>query len=446
MTTNRTNRLPTTGRIAAAVTRFLQIEAAGGIVLLAAAIIAIAWANSPWSDSYHELLHKDLSLTINTFVLELTLHGAINDGLMAVFFFLVGIEIKRELVAGELRGIRAAALPVAAALGGMVAPALIYYVLEAGSPGEKGWGIPMATDIAFAVGFMSLLGSRVPKSLVVFLLAFAIADDLGAIIVIAVFYTEGLSFIPLILGVGGLAVILLLQRLRVRPIPVYIAAGILIWLAFYESGVHPTVAGVLLAFLTPMSTALTTNEFRSKTRALAAQVELEPQTVARQLDKLERDALSPLDRIEDRLHLWVAFGIMPLFALANAGVTINRSILDDSVGSSVAVSVALALVVGKPLGVILASWITSKIGLTKLPANCNWGHIVGVGVLGGIGFTVALFIADLSFDSPTILDAAKLGIIAGSTVAALLGLSILMLATRRLPATATTSEINSPRL
>lgn len=418
-------------RIAVVVTRFLQIEAASGFVLLAAAIVALVWANSLWSHSYHDLLDKHVSITLNTFTLDLSVHELINDGLMTVFFFLVGLEIKRELTTGELRGFRAAALPISAALGGMVAPALIYYTLQAGTPGEKGWGIPMATDIAFAVGFLSLLGSRIPRSLLVFLLAFAIADDLGAIVVIAVFYTETLNFMPLMLGGGGILGIFLMQRLGVRPVPVYILAGLLIWLAFYKSGVHPTVAGVLLGFLTPMSSRLSLQEFRDKTRALAAQVEMEPQVVARQFDKLERDSLSPLDRIEDRLHLWVAYGIMPLFALANAGVAISGDIFDDSVGSSIAVSVAVALLVGKPLGVVIASLITTKLGLTRLPSNCNWGHMIGIGVLGGVGFTVALFIATLSFDSPTALDAAKLGILVGSGIAALLGLSILALVTRK---------------
>ncbi len=431
----KANRFSPTDRIAVVVTRFLQIEAAGGFVLLAAAVFALVWANSTWSHSYHDLLDKNIGITLNTFTLDLSLHEVINDGLMTIFFFLVGLEIKRELTTGELRGFRAAALPIAAALGGMIAPALIYYTLQAGTPGEKGWGIPMATDIAFAVGFLSLLGSRVPKSLIVFLLAFAIADDLGAIAVIAIFYTKALNFLPLILGSCGLLGILVMQRMGIRSVPIYILAGLLIWLAFYKSGIHPTVAGVLLGFLTPMSAKLSLPEFRDKTRALAAQVELEPQIVARQLDQLERDSLSPLDRIEDRLHLWVAYGIMPLFALANAGVAISSGIFDDSVGSSVALSVAVALMVGKPVGIVAASWITTKIGLTRLPSNCNWGHMLGIGVLGGVGFTVALFIATLSFDSPSVLDAAKLGILAGSAAAALLGLSILALVTRKSPET-----------
>ena len=403
-------RFPPVERVAGVVIRFLQVEAIGGFVLLAAAVMAMLWANSPLSDSYHELLNKGASVSLGIFNLDLTLHQAINDGLMTVFFFLVGLEIKRELSAGELRGFRAASLPVAAALGGMVAPALIYYTLQAGTPGEKGWGIPMATDIAFAVGFLSLLGSRIPRSLVVFLLAFAIADDLGAIVVIAFFYTEQISFLPLLLGGCGFLGILLLQRVGVRPVPVYMLAGILIWFAFYKSGVHPTVAGVMLGFLTPMS---------AKHPALATGGEL------------ERDTASPLNRIEGLLHPWVAFGIMPLFALANAGVTITRGITEDSVGSSVAVSVAIALLAGKPLGIVLASWITSRVGLTQLPSNCNWGHMIGIGVLGGVGFTVALFVATLSFDSPTVLDAAKVGILAGSSAAALLGLTILVFVARK---------------
>ncbi|MSQ32495.1 MAG: Na+/H+ antiporter NhaA [Dehalococcoidia bacterium] len=392
----------TAERIAAVVTRFLRIEAASGFVLLGAVIVAMLWANSPWSDSYHKLL----AVTIKTIVIDLTLHELINDGLMAIFFFLVGLEIKRELVSGELKGIRAASLPVAAALGGMIAPALIYYGLQNGTPGEKGWGVPIATDIAFAVGFLSLLGSRVPRSLLVFLLAFAIADDLGAIVVIAVFYTDHLSFVPLILGGCGLIGILLLQRAGVRAAPVYVVIGLLIWLAFYKSGIHPTIAGVMLGFLTPTGAKVS-----------------QPAS--------DRNYLSALDRIEDRLHLWVAYGIMPLFAVANAGVAISSSIFDDSVGSSVALSVAVALVIGKPAGIVLASWITTKVGVTRLPSNCNWGHMLGIGVLGGVGFTLALFIATLSFDSPTLLDAAKLGILIGSSAAALFGLGILALVTRK---------------
>ncbi len=381
------------------VNRFLRIESASGIVLLAAAVAALVWANSAWSDSYHELLDE----RINSPLLDLTIHEVINDGLMAIFFFLVGLEIKREFVAGELRGFKAAALPIAAAVGGMAVPALIYYVLESGTPGERGWGIPMATDIAFAVGVLSLLGSRVPKALSVFLLAFAIADDLGAIAVIAIFYTDDLNITALLLGCFGLFSVFLLQRAGIRTAPLYVLFGVMTWFAFYESGVHPTIAGVALAFLTPMP---------------------------------------GISRIEDRLHRLVAFGIMPLFALANAGVTFHSDILSDAVSSSVAMSVAIALLVGKPIGIVLASWVTSTLGYTRLPTNCSWGHMLGVGVLGGIGFTVALFIADLSFTSPEILDASKLGILGGSTAAAILGLLILTFVIRKSP----TGEISKPRL
>ncbi len=370
--------------------RFLHTESAGGLVLLACTLLALVLANSPLAADFDHFWHTPLHLTVGTFVLGDDLHFWINDGLMTIFFFVVGLEIKRELVVGELRDPRKAALPVLAALGGMIVPALIYLLIERVGPGHAGWGVPMATDIAFAVGFLALLGRRVPLGLRILLLSLAIADDLGAVLVIAVVYTERLSLLALGLGLVGFGAIYLCNRVGVRRLPVYAVLGGLVWLAFLESGVHPTVAGVLLGLMTP--------------------VRPRPGVV-----------VSPLERLETGLHPWVAFAIMPFFALANAGVAINLGSLENPVAQAV----ATGLVLGKPIGIVAFSWLAVRFGLARLPVGADWRMLVGVGCLGGIGFTMSLFIANLALRDK-LLDAGKVGTLAGSAISAVAGLSLLL--------------------
>jgi NhaA family Na+:H+ antiporter len=408
--------------------RFLQIEAASGIVLLLCAAIALALSNSDWAEGFAAFWKTPIGFQVNGFELRESLGHWINDGLMTVFFFVVGLEIKRELVAGELRDPKKAALPAMAALGGMVVPAAIYLLWQHGRPGERGWGIPMATDIAFVVGFLALLGSRVPGGLKVFLLSLAIVDDIGAVLVIAVFYTGNLSWFALALAATGFAVTYLFNRIGVRRVAIYVVLGACIWLAFLKAGVHPTVAGVLLGLLTPASAwvgdralldVLADTLQRVRGRGVAA-LHHQPDVFGR-LMTTARESVSPLERLEVGLHPWVAFGIMPVFALANAGVRLEPEALTHSV----AIAVAAGLILGKPLGIVLFSWAAVRLGLARLPDGVNWRVLCGGGCLAGIGFTMSLFIAGLALQSP-LLEAGKIGTLAGSTVSAILG-SLLLL-------------------
>lgn len=411
------------------IVQFLRVESASGIVLLVCTLTALGLANSPWSAAFHQFWQTRVALTIGAFELSKPLLLWINDGLMTIFFFVVGLEIKRELVMGELRDARKAALPVLAAVGGMVVPAGIYLGLQAGQPGEPGWGIPMATDIAFVVGFLALFGRRVPLGLKVMLLSLAIADDIGAVLVIAIFYSTKLSFGFLGLAATGFGLTLLLNRAGVRRVPVYVVVGAVIWLAFLKSGVHPTVAGVLLGLLTPASAWVgdraLLDVLRDTLRQLGSerdgQVEPHRKPLLEQVQATTREAVAPLEHLEMGLHPWVAFGIMPLFALANAGVSIRPEALSDPV----ALAVAAGLVVGKPTGILLLSWLGTTLGLARLPAGVNWRLLFGAGCLAGIGFTMSLFIAGLALDD-ALLDAGKIGTLLGSTVSAVLGCGLLL--------------------
>ena len=409
--------------------RFFHVEAAGGLVLLVCTLLALAMGNSPWAAEVASFWHMPIGITIGDTGIHMSLHHWINDGLMTVFFFLVGLEIKRELVHGELRNPRNAVLPAAAALGGMVVPAAIYLVLEHGKPGADGWAIPMATDIAFVVGFLALLGKRVPFSLKILLLTLAIIDDLGAVFVIAVAFTEKISLPMLELAAGGFGITLLCRWLGVRAITIYVFIGAGIWLAVLKSGVHPTVAGVLLGLLTPSRPWLAE---RSLLKVLGGtsdrlrqdhdgEQELEHyEEAARLLGDTARETISPLDRLETALHPWVAFVIMPVFALANAGVHLNLPALADPV----AIAVAVGLVLGKPLGIVGFSAVAVKLGLAKLPDGVGWKVMTGAGCLAGIGFTMSLFIGGLALDGE-LLEAGKIGTLAGSAVSAVLGCALL---------------------
>jgi len=423
----------TRDRFTRPIAQFVQTEASGGIVLLIAAAAALIWANSPWDQHYFDLLHAHISIDLNVFSIDETVGHAVNDGLMAIFFFVVGLEIKRELVHGELASPRKAALPVAAALGGMVVPALIYVAFNAGEPGAKGWGIPMATDIAFAMGVLALLGRRAPFSLKIFLLALAIVDDLGAIIVIALFYTESISIEAVIWAAAIAAVILGAARAGVRSVDVYVVLGVCFWAAVFKTGVHATIAGVLLAMMTPSRPYFSRETFESSAADLVASFRAAnarhdhdaAQQALGELEELSRETESPLDRLEHTLHPWVSYLIVPIFALANAGVVLSGDIIADSATSAVSLGVAVGLVVGKPIGVLLACFIMVRLKLAELPSNTDFPHMVGIGLLAGIGFTVSLFITGLAFDDARLVDEGKIGILAASFIAGIIGFTYL---------------------
>lgn len=411
--------------------RFLHIESASGVVLLICTVVALVLANSPWADGYDGFWQTRFTIAVGSFELSKPLLLWINDGLMTIFFFVVGLEIKRELVAGELRDPRKAALPVMAALGGMVAPAAIYLGLQYGQPGELGWGIPMATDIAFVVGFLALLGPRVPLGLKILLLSLAIADDIGAVLVIAVFYSSNISFVALGLAALGFGVILFLSRIGVRRIAVYVVVGAFIWFAVLKSGVHPTVAGVLLGLLTPASAWVSDQAMRKIVvdtwrhfqdhPGEDDKVEHHQKPLVEQLQFTSREAVSPLERLERGLHPWVAFGIMPIFALANAGVAVEIGVFREPI----ALAVVAGLILGKPLGIVAFSGFAVAVGLARLPSGVNWRIMIGAGCLAGIGFTMSLFIAGLALPAE-LLDAGKTGTLSGSLVSAILGCGLLV--------------------
>ena len=416
---------------------FAARETSGGILLLACTLAALVWANSPWTTRYTALWHTPLTVGLGSFTLSHDLHFWVNDGLMAIFFFVVGLEIKRELLAGELASPRQAALPILAALGGVVVPALLYSALNARGPGAPGWGIPMATDIAFAIGVMALLGERVPLGLKVFLTALAIVDDIAAVLVIALFYTAELAWGAL--GFAGvcLAALFAANRLGVRhPLPYALVGGVL-WMAMLQSGVHATIAGVLLAFMIPSRTALNQSEFLRDSRAVLDHFERASENERSVLSDAEQqmaiEALEdgcekvqpPLHRLEHGLHPWVTFVIMPLFALANAGVPLFGDV-GKAVASPITLGVVLGLVLGKPIGITLASWLAVRVGWAALPDNVSWKHIHGAGWLAGIGFTMSLFMTGLSFVDDAQLTAAKLGILTASLCAGIIGSVILV--------------------
>jgi NhaA family Na+:H+ antiporter len=415
---------------------FTRIEASSGIVLLAAAIAAIVWANSAWSDTYSAILEQHLTIEFGGFQFDESVLHIINDGLMAIFFFVVGLEIKRELVLGDLRDPRAAALPVMAALGGMIVPALIYIGLNAGAGTEaiRGWGIPMATDIAFALGIVALLGSKVPSGAKLFLLAVAIADDIGAIAVIAIFYTEELSAAYLAAAIGGLAVVWIATKVGVRSHLLYVPLGVAVWYLVLESGVHATLAGVALGFLTPARPYYTAEEFDQRSRVILDQFPVEPDTPAARehaehealaVSTIARESVSPLTRAEHALVGWSSFLIVPIFALANAGVDFRQLSIGEALTSSIGLGVAAGLVLGKIIGISLFSFGAVKFRLGKLPPGTGWSQVVGLASVAGIGFTVSLFVTGLAFDDPHLTDLAKVGIFAGSLGAGIIGSVIL---------------------
>jgi NhaA family Na+:H+ antiporter len=412
------------------VNRFLHIEASGGILLAAAAAIAVVWANSPWSASYRELWDTVLTLDLGGHAIGLDLRHWINDGLMALFFFVIGLEIRQELTDGQLASVRAAFVPAAGALGGMVVPALIYAAINLGGDGADGWGIPMATDVAFAVGVLALLGSRVPAALKVLLLGLAIVDDIGAIVVIAVFYSDGLDGWWGAAAAAGLLLVVVAQRVRVRFVPFYAVVGTVVWFATLEAGIHPTIAGVALGLLTPSRPLLppvdadaVAGELSSDTDVTAGEV----RDIAFRL----REAVPVTERLQDLLHPWTSYVIVPLFALANAGVEISSETVEDAASSPVTLGVIAGLVLGKLVGVTGAMLLATRFGGGRLPDGVTTRHVVGMGGIAGIGFTVSIFVAGLAFEDEALVDQAKLGVLAASVLAAAAGSAVLLRAPRR---------------
>jgi NhaA family Na+:H+ antiporter len=429
------------GRLAKPLQRFLAIEAASSILLLAATLIALAAANSPWREAWDHFWHQRVALEVGSLELALSLGHWVNDALMAIFFFVVGLEIKREMTIGELASRERAMLPVFGALGGMLAPAGIYLLLQPGGPAAAGWGIPMATDIAFAVAALALFGRRVPAGLKVFLLALAIVDDLGAVTVIALFYTDEIWLSALFAAVLGLGLVYAMRIAGVRTYAPYFVLGAGVWLAMLGSGIHATVAGVVLGLLTPVHALGERRTLieRLRERAEEAIGSIErgqshargPETLLQEVRDLSREAQSPLEYLTHRLHPWVAFVVMPVFALANAGVTLDTGTLADPSGMRVGLAVALGLLIGKPVGILLFSLAAVRLGLAALPRGVGAGALLGAGLLGGIGFTMALFITALAFGDSPLASAAKVGVLAGSVLACVLGLLVLARVLRR---------------
>jgi len=416
--------------------RFAKLEAAGGILLLAATVVALVWANSPWEEGYHSIWETTFTLGVGRYVLSWSRHLWVNDGLMAIFFFLVGLEIKRELLIGELSSLRQAAFPFAAALGGSIVPALIYLALNRGGLHAGGWGIPMATDIAFALGVLALLGSRVPPSLKVFVAALAIVDDIFGVLVIALFYTAHISYVNLALGLLGVGVSFLANWAGIRQPAVYAAIGVFVWFAVLQSGVHATIAGVLLAFSIPVKRSIDKTSFVDRGRALldrfersapnSAEAHAVIHTLASQCEKID----TPLHRIEHSLQPWVSFLIMPVFAFSNAGVHILGKV-ESSARHPVTLGVLLGLLLGKPLGIMGFSWLAQTTKLAAPPLGVEWRQIFGASWLCGIGFTMSLFIAGLALQPDAIVDMAKIGTLAASATAGIVGCLILLRRDRR---------------
>jgi NhaA family Na+:H+ antiporter len=440
-------------RVVRPIQRLMQVETSSAVAILVATLLALVLANTGLHDAYERFWETRVALQVGgTELLGMSLREIVDDGLMTLFFLLVSLEIKREIVFGELRDPRAAALPIVAAVGGMVVPAMIYVAFNAGTPAVRGWGIPMATDIAFAVAVVTALGRRVPLGARLFLLTLAIVDDLGAILVIAIFYTDGLHLLWLLAALTTIAVALSLQRVRVRAATAYIALGAIGWFALHESGVHATLIGVAFGLITPAMALLPANLYPEVATGLVGQVvdrtedgvvtadehEANDHTL-REIRRLTKETQSPLHRAETRLAPYVAFGIVPVFAFANAGIRFPDVPVADWATDPVVLGVALGLVVGKTLGIYSASWLTVRIGAARYPTGMTQTHLLGLAMTAGIGFTVALFIANLAFAEGPEAEVAKLGILLGSAVAALLGYLTL-----RLTSGTTTSENKEP--
>jgi Na+:H+ antiporter, NhaA family len=405
-----------------ALREFLATESAGGVLLLVATATALVWANSPWQDSYDTLWHTSARIGIGGHELDLDLQHWVNDGLMALFFLVVGLEVKRELLLGELRDRRAAMLPVFAAIGGMVVPALLFFALNPSGQQAGGWGIPMATDIAFALGVLALVARSIPPAVRLFLLTLAIVDDIGAIVVIAVFYSAGIEAQWLAVAAMIVATVMVLRRAAFVATPLFMILGVALWAAMHASGIHATLAGVTMGLLVPATPTLTREIVRSRTDEL---LDVFSPEAARETTRIARQSVSQLEWLEHELHPWTSFVIVPVFALANAGVPLSADAIADAAGSTVTLGVILGLVLGKTVGIAGAAWIAIRLGIADLPGGVKWRQLLGAAALGGIGFTVSLFIAGLAFESVELVDDAKIGILAASAIATGLGALLL---------------------
>ncbi|MCL6417265.1 Na+/H+ antiporter NhaA [Aestuariirhabdus sp. Z084] len=405
------------------INRFIKVEAAAGVVLLLSTLLALSLANSPMRESFNSLWHVSLGINIGTLAFERSLHAWINDAVMTLFFFLVALELKRELVLGELRNPRLAMLSISAAVGGMLVPALVYLFFQYGELGQHGWGTVMATDTAFVIGCLALLGTRIPKSLRIFMLSLAVVDDIGAIIVVAVGYGSGINWLAIGFALLGFIVVKVMAFIGIRSMVLFFIVGILIWLAVDASGIHPTVTGVILGLMTPTTKWISDDRLHTIMDCVVAYPPGEhwcgdtpDRKALKTAEAAAREALSPVERLEMMLHPWVGFVVMPLFALANAGI----SFAGININSPITMAVFLGFVIGKPLGVFLFSWVAVQLRFAVLPTNLSWRMILGGGMLAGIGFTMALFIANLAY-SPEQINAVKLGILSASVFSALLG-------------------------
>lgn len=426
------------GRILSPFEQFLRRTTAGGIVLIATTLLALALATWLGADPFNRFWDQHLSISLETQgSLDLSMKHWINNGLMALFFLVVGLELKREILVGELSSLKDAALPVVAAIGGMAVPALIYASLNAGTATASGWGIPMATDIAFAVGILVLLAWRIPKNLILFLTALAIADDLGAVLVIALFYTSNLDHAALLAAAGLSGLLLLLNRAGIRQTLPYALVGALLWYALLASGIHATIAGIVLAFAIPARPARTPAHFDKRIEELhsAFRCERDADTpsdplssprmasIANAMERSAQSVQSPLERLEHGLSPWVTFVVIPLFALANAGIDLGGIAWHEALSSRVTLGVFMGLVVGKFVGISVFSWLAVRFGLARLPEGVTWKSLLGAAWLAGIGFTMSLFIAQLAFQEPDAIAQAKLGILLASALSAILGLA-----------------------
>ncbi len=420
-------------RLARPIVHFLHIQSAGGAILLLFTIAAVILSNSPWAEAFEHIWESTLGFHLNAFELTRSVREWINDGLMTLFFFLVALELKRELILGELRNPRMAALPIAAALGGMIVPAVIFLALQAGQAGQNGWGTVMATDTAFVIGCLALLSTRIPQSLRVFMLSIAIVDDIGAILVVTIGYTSDLDWWALALAGLLLVVVRVMAKLGLRGFTPYILLGIAVWLAVDASGVHATITGVVLGLMTPARRWVSDERLY----AILNQVIAHPQSsesssqtrdrhTLQMAEVAARETLSPVERLEIVLHPWVGFVIMPLFAFANAGLVLDLQDIDGPL----TLAIVLGFVLGKPSGIVLFSWLALRLKLASRPSELTWRLITGGSVLAGIGFTMALFIAKIAFGDD-LIDSAKLGIFTASLISAVLGVTILMWSSAR---------------
>lgn len=439
-TTGRIRALRPSRRIAPAMSsfqQFLRQEGGGGIILLLATLVALVWANSPFAHQYEMLWETHLRIGLGPWNLDQSLHYWINDGLMAIFFFVVGLEIKRELLVGELSKPRQALFPAVAALGGMLVPAILFAAFNIGGAGQNGWAIPMATDIAFALGILSLLGKRVPLELKIFLTAVAIVDDIGAVLVIAVFYSQQIAWLALAAAGVVMLLLLILNRRQVRsPLP-YALLGLVLWLALTQSGLHATIAGILLAATIPANPRIDGRSFLERSRADVQRFETAGQVdhsiltnsaqraAVRDLERTAESASSPLQRLEHSLHPWVAYAIMPIFALANAGVP-GLQHIGAALAKPLGLGIVVGLVLGKQIGITAFAWLFTRLGLASKPNGLRWRHIYGAAWLGGIGFTMSLFITSLAFSDPAIVTTAKMGILMASAISAIGAVAVLL--------------------